>query len=141
MAARWSRPTVDTKFHIDLDWWQAREGRDLRVYMREALCDECRSDLGDGDQDENVDWVDDETGEVKQVDAVWHSIRTCCSLKKDYITPNTPVVDAVFRTFLANGNKPLSMEELYELLDRRPPSMLLRIFVGGQVYMGIRPVR
>jgi len=141
MAARWSRPTVDTKFHIDLDWWQAREGRDLRVYMREALCDECRSDLGDGDQDENVDWVDDETGEVKQVDAVWHSIRTCCSLKKDYITPNTPVVDAVFRTFLANGNKPLSMEELYELLDRRPPSMLLRIFVGGSVYMGIRPVR
>ncbi len=141
MAARWSRPTVDTKFHIDLDWWQAQEGRDLRVYMREALCDECRAELGESGQDENVDWVDEETGEVNQVDAVWHSIRTCCSLKKDYITPNSPVVDAVFRTFLANGNKPLSMKELYELLDRRPPSMLLRIFVGGQLYMGIRPVR
>lgn len=141
MAARWSRPTVDTRFRIDLAWWEEQEGRDLRVYMREALCDECRADLGQYDQLDNVDWVDEETGEVNQVDALWHSIRTCCSLKRDYITPNSPVVDAVFRTFLANGNKPLSMKQLYELLDRRPPSTLLRIFTGGQVYMGIRPVR
>ena len=113
------------------------------AWMREHGAVPCTytADLGQYDQLDNVDWVDEETGEVNQVDALWHSIRTCCSLKKDYITPNTPVVDAVFRTFLANGNKPLSMEELYELLDRRPPSMLLRIFVGGSVYMGIRPVR
>ena len=37
MAARWSRPTVDTKFHIDLKWWEEQEGRDRRVHIREAL--------------------------------------------------------------------------------------------------------
>jgi hypothetical protein len=140
MAARWSRPTVDTKFHIDMGWWDEEEGRDIRVYIREALCDECKAALGDAQDLQDVDWVDDETAEVQRVDALWHSIRTCCSLKRNYITPESPVVDAVFRTFLANGNKPLTMRELYELLDRRPPQQLLRIFTVGQVYMGIRPV-
>jgi len=137
---RWSRPTVDTKFHIDIQWWE-EEGRDIRVHMREALCDECKVDLGGHENLQNIDWVDEETGEVMQVDALWHSIRTCCSLKRDYISPSSPVVDAVFRTFLANGNKPLSIKELYELLDRRPPQALLRVFTAGPVYMGIRPVR
>lgn len=138
--ARWSRPTVDTKFHIDMEWWEKQEGRDLRLHIREALCDECREALGTHENLENVDWVDEDTGEVTRVDALWHSIRTCCSLKRDYITPTTPIVEAVFRTFLANGNKPLSMKELYELLDRRPPEVLLRMFTAGPVYMGIRPV-
>jgi len=141
MSVRWSRPTVDTKFHIDIKWWEQEQGRDIRVYMREALCEECQQDLGHLDQLEEVDWVDEETAEVSRVDALWHSLRTCCSLKRDYITPASPVIDAVFRTFLANGNKPLSIQELYELLDRRPPQVLLRILAGGPVYMGIRPVR
>jgi hypothetical protein len=142
MAPRWSRPTVDTRFHIDMRWWEEEEGRDIRVYMREALCDESRIDLAGMDQAQDViDWVDEETGEVQRVDALWHAIRTCCSLKRDYIGPSSPVVDAVFRTFLANGNRPLTMRELYELLDRRPPETLLRIFTSGTVYMGIRPVR
>lgn len=139
--AKWSRPTVDTKFHIDMSWWEEEAGRDIRVYMREALCEECQADLGVQEDLQNIDWVDEETGEVMRVDALWHCIRTCCSLKRDYITPASPVVDAVFRTFLANGNRPLSMNELYELLDRRPPQTLLRIFTAGPVYMGIRPVR
>ncbi len=141
MSALWFRPTVDTKFHIDMAWWQEEQGRDIRVYMREALCTECSEDLAHLDELQEVDWIDEETAEVTRVDALWHSLRTCCSLKRDYITPSTPVIDAVFRTFLANGNKPLSIQELYELLDRRPPKVLLRILTGGKIYMGIRPVR
>ncbi|MBC7239451.1 MAG: hypothetical protein H5T71_05065, partial [Chloroflexi bacterium] len=75
-----------------------------------------------------------------RIDSLWHSLRTCCSKRPNYITPNMPIVEAVFRTFLANGNKPLSVNELYELLDRRPPQVLLRILTAGPVYMGIRPV-
>ena len=138
MVARWHRPTVDTKFHIDMRWWEDNN-RNIRVYMREVLCDECRGDFDSADTGE-IDWVDEQTGEVTRVDGLVHALRTCCSMKPSYITPSTPIIDAVFRTFLANGNKPLTVRELYELLDRRPPEVLLRILTAGQVYMGIRPV-
>ncbi|MEA3406564.1 MAG: hypothetical protein U9R48_00605 [Chloroflexota bacterium] len=140
MAVKWQRPTVDTKFHIDLDWWKKRN-RDIRIYMRDVLCGDCREEYGENFLDlREVDWVDEQTGEVKRVDPLWYNIQVCCSAQPDYITPHTPIVDAVFRTFLANGNEPLSIQELYELLDRRPPEVLLRILTAGQVYMGIRPV-
>ena len=109
--------------------------------IQDALCDECRAQFADDYQDlKEIDWVDEHTGEVSRVDPLWHSLRTCCRLKPGYITPNTPVIDAVFRTFLGNGNEPLSINELYERLDRRPPQALLRILTAGSVYMGIRPV-
>ncbi len=137
MVARWHRPTVDTKFHIDMNWWK-ENNRNIRVYIREMLCDECRNDYAGIDTDE-IDWVDEETGEVTRVDGLVHALRTCCSTKRSYITPSTPIIDAVFRTFLANGNKPLTVRELYELLDRRPPEVLLRMLTAGPTYMGIRP--
>ena len=139
MRLRWQRSTVDTKFHIDLDWW-VRNDRDIRVHLRDLLCDECKSRYFDAFLSlGEIDWVDLETGEVTSVDGLWHSLRTCCGSKAEYLTPNTPVIDAVFRTFLANGNEPLSINELYELLDRRPPATLLRILTAGDVYMGLRP--
>ena len=137
--AGWFRPTMDTKFHIDMNWWE-EQGLDFRFYLRETLCDEHRQEFSRFDSVGEIDWVDDETGEVQRVDALWHTLRTCCSLKQDYITPNTTLVDGVFRTLLANGNKPMTMRELYELLDRRPPETFLRVFTSGKVYMGIRPV-
>ena len=137
MVAKWHRPTVDTKFHIDMRWWE-ESNRNIRVYIREALCDECRNEFSGADVGE-IDWVDEQTGEVTRVDGLIHALRTCCSTKPSYITPSTPIIDAVFRTFLANGNRPLSVRELYELLDRRPPEVLLRMLTAGQVYMGIRP--
>jgi len=140
MAVKWQRPTVDTRFHIDMDWWE-ENNRDIRVYMRDMLCPECRVNYAEGASQGEIDWVDEQTGEVRRVDGLWHTLRTCCSQRPAFITPHTPVIEAVFRTFLANGNKPLSVQELYELLDRRPPQTLLRILTAGPVYMGIRPVR
>jgi hypothetical protein len=114
----------------------------MRLYLREMLCASCRTILSDPQaMSVEIDWVDDQTGEVMRVDGLWHSLRTCCSTMPGYITPNTPIVEAVFRTFLANGNKPLSIRELYELLDRRPPQTLLRMLTAANIYLGIRPVR
>jgi hypothetical protein len=137
--ARWQRPTIDTKFHIDLAWWE-QTGQDLRLYVSQALCDECRADLGGYEGERLIDWVDEFTGQVRRVDGLWHALNTCCSTRPDYITPNTPIVESIFRTFLANGNTPLSIRELYELLDRRPPELILRMLTAGQVYLGLRPV-
>jgi len=139
MARKWRRPTVDSQFHIDMTWWRDND-RDIRVYLRELLCDECAPDYTGGNAQKEIDWVDEQTGEVKRVDGLWHASRTCCGLKADYISPSTPVIDAVFRTFVANGNAPLTVNELYEILDRRPPATLLRILTANRVYMGIKPI-
>jgi len=136
---KWLKPTVDTKFRIDFRWWE-KENRNLRLYLKEFLCPECREAFGQNQDVTEVDWVDPDTGEVSRVDALYHSIQTCCSLKPGYITPTTPIVESIFRTFVANGNQPLSVRELYELLDRRPPEVLLRILTAGPIYLGIRPV-
>ena len=135
---RWLRPTVDTKFHIDLDWWH-RQNRDIQVYLRQSLCEECRSAYEQMQELGEVDSVDPETGEVRREDALWSALRTCCSTKPDFITDSTPIIDGIFLTFVANGNEPLSPKELHEQLDRRPAETILRMLTGGQVYLGIRP--
>lgn len=136
----WIRPTVDTKFHIDFDWWEKRE-ESFRVYLWSHLCPECRSTYESHQGTEEIDWIDPQTAEVSRVDALWHSLQTCCSEKSDYITSQTPTIDAVFRLFLANGNKPLSPLELYEILGKPTPHTILRILTQGNTQRGIKPIR
>ena len=131
------RPTVSTKFHIDFSWWE-KQNKDVRVFMRDLLCAECRESVGSLSDAKTVDMIDPETAEVTKVDAVWECIRTCCSSKPDYITADTPILDGIFRTFMGNGNKPLSILELYERLGKGPPEMILRMLTKGRIYMGIR---
>ena len=139
MALKWTPATVETRFHIDTEWFQ-EEQRDMRVLLRDMLCEGCTESYADYRHAEAVDWVDEETGEVSRVDALWHSLRECCSTRPDFVTPATPIVDAVFRTLLANGNKPMSVLELHQRIDRRPPEVLLRLLTAGETHMGIRPV-
>jgi hypothetical protein len=133
------RPTIDSKFHIDFTWWD-KQNKDIRVFMRVVLCPESLEAAAAAPDDQTVDMVDPVTAEVTRVDALWEAIRSCCSQKPDYITPDTPMLDSIFRLFLANGNQPLSIRELHERLDKRPPDVILRILTRGQVYMGIKPV-
>ncbi len=137
--ARWIKPTLETKFHIDFDWWD-REGRDLRVYLQSHLCSDCRKVYVNHRGNAEVDWIDPDTAEVTRVDALWQSLRSHCSERPDFITENTPLVDAVFRVFLANGNKPLSAIELHEILGNHSAEKILRTLSGRRIYNGIRPV-
>ena len=136
--SKWVKPTVDTEFHIDFDWWEER-GRNFRVHLLSHLCSECQDRYKDYREAELVDWIDDETAEVAQVDGLWHSLRVCCSSNPDYISEHTPLTTAIFRTFLANGNEPLSPAELQELLHK-PVEVILRTVGGFRVYGGIKPV-
>ncbi len=132
------RISVETKFHIDFSWWD-RQNKDIRVFMRELLCPESREAVSSASPELLVDVVDMETAEVTQVDPTWEAIRACCSQKPEYITADTPLLDSIFRTFLANGNKPLSVLELHHRLDKKPPEVILRMLTKGQIYMGIKP--
>ncbi|MCL7454648.1 MAG: hypothetical protein M8467_16535 [Anaerolineae bacterium] len=138
MKSRWVRPTLNTKFHIDRDWWEEK-GRNFRVHLLSHLCSECQQRYQDYQETELIDWIDASTGEVAQVDGLWHSLRVCCSLKPDYVNELTPMTTAIFRVFLANGNEPLTPIELSQELNR-PAETILRTIGGFQVYHGIKPV-
>jgi hypothetical protein len=136
--AKWVRPTIDTKFAIDFGWWE-EQGRNFRVSLLSHLCVECQDRYRTYQEADLVDWIDADTAEVTQVDGLWHSLRTCCSQKPEYRDEHTPLTTAVFRTFLANGNEPLTPSELAEELHR-PADTILRTIGGFRVYHGIKPV-
>ena len=135
----WGKPNLDTEFCIDFEWWD-QIGRDLRVQLHQHLCSGCRAIYPTYVGSETVDWIDPETAEVQPVDGLWHTLRSHCSLQPDYVMENMPLIDAVFRVFLANGNAPLTPVELAAKI-RRPPERILRVLGRGQVYEGLKPCR
>ncbi len=136
--SNWVKPTRNTKFHIDAEWWE-ETGRNFRVHLLSHLCAECQERYKDYHEADLIDWIDAATGEVSQVDGLWHSLRVCCSTRPDYINELTPITTAVFRTFLANGNEPLTPVEIADKIGR-PVSTVLRTIGGIKVYHGIKPV-
>jgi hypothetical protein len=134
----WKRPSLDTKYHIDHQWWQAT-GRDIRVAVRGQLCPECQTRYPDHRNTEAVDWVDPETAEVVRGDALMQCLRAECSHKPEFIGRTNPLVTNVFRIFLLNGNQPLTPRELNEQISWTSAETILRTLSGGSVYMGIRP--
>jgi hypothetical protein len=131
------KPTLQTRYHIDFDWWSQND-RDWRVYLRNYLCPEHQQAFADVDIFEQVDWVDPETAEVQRVDGLQNILITHCARQDSFITQQTTLVDSVFRIFLANGNTPLTPEELAELMGR-DATIILRTLSGFRVYKGLRP--
>lgn len=134
-----AKPTIETPFHIDMEWWQ-EQGRDIRTELWSHLCSECRLNFASYKDTELIDWVDPDTGEVSRVDGLWHSLRTCCAEKPGFVASDVSLATAVFRLFLTNDNRPLTAVEIWQRLARRDPETILRILVSGQNYYGIRPL-
>jgi hypothetical protein len=132
------RPTLDTPFHIDYDWW-TKGDRDLRVYLRSQLCAEHRAQLTDIDLDEQlIDWIDPQTAEVKRLDALVLLMNAHCAQQSGFIGEHTNIVDAAFRVFLTNNNQPLTSRQLSEAIGRDADT-ILKTIGGKQVYQGLRP--
>ena len=131
------RPTLQTKFRIDFEWW-SQSDRDWRVHLQGLLCPAHQMAFTNSGEGQMVDWIDPETAEVKPVDGVQHVLITHCAKEPGFITEHTAVVDAIFRVFLANGNIPLTPVELAAQLNR-PADTILRTLTGGRVYRGVRP--
>jgi hypothetical protein len=131
------KPTLQTPFHIDFDWWKKNE-RDWHVYLRSLLCPEHQEVFTDVEEGEMIDWVDPKTAEVKPVEGIQHALMTHCARRPEFVTEQTAMVEAVFRLFLTNENVPMNAEELGSLLNR-PPQTILRTLSGPRVYKGLRP--
>jgi hypothetical protein len=136
--AVWKRPAVDTKFHIDYDWWQ-NSGRDVRVAVRGQLCKECQDRFPDHRNTEMVDWVDPDTAEVVRGDALLQCLRSECAQRPDFISRVNPLVTNIFRLFLLTGNQALTPNELVQQMPWAGADVILRTLTSGTVYMGLRP--
>lgn len=131
------KPNTKTPFHIDFEWWQQSE-RDWRVFLRSLLCPEHQEAFANVEEDQIIDWVDEKTAEVRPVDGIQHTLMSHCALQPDFVNERTAIVEAVFRTFLVNGNSPMSAEDLSRRLGR-PADIILRTLTGPRVYRGLRP--
>lgn len=132
------RPTIDTPFQINRQWWE-QTGRNLRAELWHHLCPEHRAAFADHLDIDTIDWVDPETAEVTQMDGLEHLIREHCSRQEGYLHPELPLVDAVFRVFLASRNAPLSPRQLASRTGRSAET-ILRTLAGREVYKGLQPV-
>ncbi|MBI5951715.1 MAG: hypothetical protein HY865_08655 [Chloroflexi bacterium] len=131
------KPTTKTPFHIDFDWWKKNE-RDWHVFLRSLLCPEHQEAFAEVEEGEMIDWIDPRTAEVKSVDGVQHTLISHCASLPEFTDSHTALVEAVFRTFLANGNVPMSAEDLSKKLER-PANTILKTISGPRVYRGLRP--
>jgi hypothetical protein len=133
------KPTLQTPFHIDFDWWQKNE-RDWHVYLRSLLCPEHQAVFANMQEGEMIDWIDPKTAEVKPVEGIQHALMSHCARRPEFVTEQTALVEAVFRLFLTNENMPMTVQELSALLHR-PAETILRTLSGPRVYKGLRPLQ
>lgn len=136
--AKYVKPSLDTKFHVDFSWWQG-EGKNLRAFLQGHVCSGCQAE-SEEIQDELFDWVDPETGRVFQIDTLWHMIHTGCQDDPEFFDSRVPLTSAIFRAFIANNNTPLTAEEIHERIQKKSPDTILRTVGKRVVYKGIKPV-
>ena len=127
-----STEQVTSYYFIDLDWYQ-QSNRSFPALAQRCLCHKCQKRLGEG--------------EIPAADLI-AAIRDCCSRTPDFITRQLPILESVFRLFLANGNQPLDLEELGKQLSEwrggdtyRTSAEILSRLLSNEQYYGLRRVQ
>ena len=131
------KPTIQTPFHIDFDWWRAND-ENWHIALASMLCPEHQATFNNLSESQLIDWVDPETAEVHQMDGLQQVLIQHCARQPGFLDEHTVMVEAIFRLLLANGNSPLSAEELGARLNR-PADTILKTIAGPRVYKGLRP--
>ena len=124
---------TEARWAIDLNWLKSNN-RSFSVLARDSLCTKCRKKL--------------KTGSIESKAAnLLKAIQNCCSKSPGFIIPGLPIQESIFRVFLADGNKPLTLEELSAQLNQKrginvyytSATTLSRLLKNDQYY-GIKPV-
>jgi len=131
------KPTIQMPFHIDFDWWRTND-ENWHVALISMLCPEHQEAFANLLDGQMIDWVDPETAEVRQMDGLQYTLIQHCARQEGFLDEHTVMVEAVFRVLLANGNTPMTSEELGARL-KRPADIILKTIAGLRVYRGLRP--
>ena len=116
------------RWFIDIDWF-SQNSRAFSALAWGCLCSTCRQRL-------KVEQEEIATGDLLA------TVRDCCSRTPDFISGELPVLESIFRLFLASGNLPLDLEELSRQLGewrggdsyRTSPEILSRVLNSDQYY-------
>jgi len=131
------KPTLQTRYHIDFEWWRHND-RDWHVDLQGFLCPEHQKMFSGAQSSIQVDWIDPETAEIVRVDGLQHILISHCARQPEFLMVYNTLVDSVFRLFLANGNTPLTPQQLAGQLNR-DSNVILKTLSGIRVYKGLRP--
>jgi len=143
------------KYHISMDWYQS-SGRAFAVMAESRMCSLCRTKLG-SEVESRVPALDAkgtrvvfETRLVRYGSNPVSVIRDCCSKSKGYIMANLPLMEIAFRVLLANGNQPMTAEEMSQQIEEHityaggsrsiNPEALRRVLANDDYY-GISEAR
>jgi len=133
------KPTVDTPSHIDFDWWQETYSN-WRIFLLSFLCEKHQEFFSDKSDSLKIDAVDLQTAEVHPADGFLYTLMNHCAKMENFIPHNLLLIGRIFRIFLTNGNKPLTPQQLSDMINK--PARTILVTIGGyQVYKGIRPIQ
>ena len=122
------------RWSINLEWF-SQNNRSFSTLAWGCLCPACRRRLEGG------------PGEIAAADLL-ATIRDCCSKTSGFISRELPILESIFRLFLANGNHNLDLEQLSEQLNewrggdsyRTSPEILSRL-LESDPYYGLRQIQ
>ena len=122
----------ERRYFIDLNWYEEK-GRSFSTLAQARLCPSCRAQYAS----------------TPKSDAELFAVfRDCCSKAEDFLSPNLPLREAVFRLLLSHGNQPLELGQIEAKLnewflntgDNRDVSIpTLRRIMENDRYYGFRP--
>lgn len=141
------------RYFIDFKWYE-ENNRSFSAFARSRLCFSCQSKQEvETERSIPVEGSDGkvmfQTSKATHGDDLLVVIRDCCSQARGFITPDLPVMEIVFRILLANGNQPLTLEEIRARLEEkltgadRPRTLsseMLQRILDNDVYYGLRCV-
>jgi hypothetical protein len=122
----------DQRWFIDLDWLE-QHNRSFPALAQGCLCSKCTKKQKGGAEP------------ISPAELI-SSIEDCCAKSSGFITDKLPILDSIFRLFLANGNKPLSLQEMSKQLAKwrgddspRTSVEILSRLLRDERYYGLRP--
>lgn len=118
-------------YFIDLDCFK-KSDRSFATVVEHCLCSACRERLATSIS-------------TTEPALLVQNIKDCCSKRSDFIYSKLPLLERVFRIFLAGGNQPLTLDELAAQLGTysdgsfSPSLQMLRRLLDSDRYYGFRP--
>jgi hypothetical protein len=122
----------EVRWFIDPNWYPER-GRSISALLQGCLCIDCHKQLAREEKEAHE-------SELRR------RIKECDSHSSQFITAQMPILESIFRFFIASDNEPMTAGELGRQLSERrggdisrtSEEILLRLLKNDRYY-GFRP--